>query len=100
MLDFDLTPEQNIVRRTIRDFAENEIAPRARELDKKEEFSVELTKKMGAVLGVFGMFVPEKYGGAGMDYLSYIIAAEELARVDGSQAATVAAANSLGNGPL
>lgn len=100
MLDYDLSEEQQIVRRTIRDFAENEIAPRAKELDREEEFSEELTKKMGAVLGVFGMVVPEKYGGAGMDYLSYIIAVEEVARVDGSQAATIAAANSLGIGPI
>jgi len=100
MLNFDLTQEQNIVRRTIRDFAENEIAPKAQELDDTETFSVELTKKMGAVLGVFGMFLPEKYGGAGMDYLSYILAVEEIARVDGSHAATVAAANSLGIGPI
>lgn len=100
MLDFDLSEEQVIVRKTIRDFAENEIAPKAQELDRNEEFSEELTKKMGAVLGVFGMFVPEKYGGAGMDYLSYVIAVEELARVDGSNAATVAAANSLGIGPI
>jgi len=99
MLDFDLSEEQNIIRNTVREFAENEIAPRARELDEKEEFSVELTKKM-AGLGLFGTFIPEEYGGSGMDYISYIIAVEELARVDGSQAATVAAGNSLGIGPI
>ncbi len=98
-LDFDLTEEQNMTRRAVRDFAEREVAPRARELDEKEEFSIELTRKM-AELGLFGSFVPDKYGGAGMGYLSYIIAVEELARVDASQAATVAAANSLGIGPI
>jgi short/branched chain acyl-CoA dehydrogenase len=98
-LDFDLTEEQNMTRRAVRDFADREIAPRARELDEKEEFSVELTRKM-AELGLFGSFVSGKYGGAGMGYLSYIIAVEELARVDASQAATVAAANSLGIGPI
>jgi alkylation response protein AidB-like acyl-CoA dehydrogenase len=99
MLSYDLTEEQKILRRTVRDFAENEIAPVARELDEKEEFSVELTRKM-ADLGLFGMVVDEEYGGFSRDYTSYIIAVEEIARVDGSQAATVAAANSLGIGPI
>ncbi len=98
-MDFNLTEEQKAIRQTVREFAENEIKPRARELDEKEEFSPELTKKMGE-LGLFGMYLPEEYGGAGMDTLSYIIAVEELARVDGSHAATLAAHNSLGIGPL
>ncbi|MEZ4527814.1 MAG: acyl-CoA dehydrogenase family protein [Desulfobacterales bacterium] len=98
-MDFDLNKEQEMIRREVRKFAESEIAPLALELDEKEEFSVELTKKMGEI-GLFGMFVPEEYGGQGMDYISYIIAVEEVARVDGSQAATVAAGNSLGIGPL
>ena len=88
-----------MLRHSIRDFAEKEIGPRAQELDEKEEFSIELTKKM-AGLGLFGIFVPEEYGGSGMGYLSYIIAIEEIARIDGSQAATVAAGNSLGIGPI
>ncbi len=88
-----------MLRHSIREFAEKEIGPRAQELDEKEEFSIELTKKM-AGLGLFGIFVPEEYGGSGMGYLSYIIAVEELARIDGSQAATVAAGNSLGTGPI
>ncbi len=98
-MDFNLTDEQKAIRATVREFAENEIKPRAKELDEKEEFSPELTKKMGE-LGLFGMYLPEEYGGAGMDTLSYIIAVEELARVDGSHAATLAAHNSLGIGPL
>ncbi len=98
-MNFDLTEEQILIRKTVRDFAEDEIKPAAAELDEKEEFSVELTKKMGE-LGLFGMYLPEKYGGHGMDTLSYIIAVEELARVDGSQAATLAAHNSLGIGPI
>jgi alkylation response protein AidB-like acyl-CoA dehydrogenase len=69
------------------------------ELDEKEEFSADLTKKMGEI-GLFGMFVSEKYDGQEMDYLSYIIAVEEIARIDGSQAATIAAGNSLGIGPI
>lgn len=99
MLSYDLSQEQEVLRRAVRDFAEGEIAPVAAELDEKEEFSVELTRKM-AEMGLFGMVVDEEYGGFSKDYTSYIIAVEEVARVDGSQAATVAAANSLGIGPI
>jgi alkylation response protein AidB-like acyl-CoA dehydrogenase len=98
-LDFDLTKEQEMIRKEVRKFSLSEIAPIAPELDESETFSPELTRKMGDI-GLFGMFVSEEYGGQGMDYLSYIIAVEEVARVDGSQAATVAAGNSLGIGPL
>ncbi|MCF8405209.1 MAG: acyl-CoA dehydrogenase family protein [Bacteroidales bacterium] len=98
-MNFDLTEEQNMIRETVRDFAEREIKPVAKELDEKAEFSYDLTKKMGE-LGLFGMYLPEKYGGQGLDTLSYIIAVEEIARIDGSQAATLAAHNSLGIGPL
>ena len=98
-MDFSLTMEQDILRKSVRDFAEKEIKPRARELDEKEEFSHETCRQM-AELGLFGMFVSEAYGGQGLDYLSYIIAVEEIARVDGSHAATIAAGNSLGIGPL
>ena len=98
-MDFNLTDEQKAIRQTVREFAEQEIKPKAKELDEKEQFSPELTKKMGEI-GLFGMYLPEEYGGAAMDTLSYIIAVEELARVDGSHAATLAAHNSLGIGPL
>jgi alkylation response protein AidB-like acyl-CoA dehydrogenase len=98
-LDFDLTKEQEMIRREVRRFAEKEIVPVAAELDKMEIFSSGLTRKMGDI-GLFGMFVGEAYGGQDMDYLSYIIAVEEIARVDGSQAATIAAGNSLGIGPI
>lgn len=98
-LNFDLTEEQNLTRQAVRDFAEKEIAPIAQELDEREEFSIELTRKM-AEIGLLGCFVSEKYGGSNIGYISYIIAVEELARVDGSQAATIAAANSLGIGPI
>ena len=69
------------------------------QLDENEEFSEKLTRKMGEI-GLFGMFVSDEYEGQAMDYISYIIAVEEIARVDGSQAATIAAGNSLGIGPL
>jgi short-chain 2-methylacyl-CoA dehydrogenase len=98
-MNFDLSEEQRLIRDTVRDFAEREIKPVAKELDEKAEFSYDLTKKIGA-LGLFGMTLPEKYGGQGLDTLSYIIAVEEIARIDGSQAATLAAHNSLGIGPL
>ena len=98
-MNFELTEEQELIRETVRDFAEREIKPIAQELDEKAEFSYELTEKIGE-LGLFGMYLPEKYGGQGLDTLSYIIAVEEIARVDASQAATLAAQNSLGIGPL
>lgn len=93
------TKEHDELRTVIRNFAEKEIKPRAAELDDKEQFSPELVKKMGE-MGLFGTVIPEQYGGLGMDYLSYIICVEELARVDSSQALTVAAHNSLGINPI
>ncbi len=98
-MHFDPNEEHNMIRETVRSFAEKEIRPLARDLDERETFSVEITQKMGE-LGLFGMNIPEKYGGAGMDTLSYIIAVEEIARIDGSHAATLAAHNSLGIGPI
>jgi short-chain 2-methylacyl-CoA dehydrogenase len=98
-MDYNLSDEHKMIRNTVRDFAEREIRPIAQDLDEKAEFSLDLTRKLGE-LGLFGIYLPNEYGGQGMDYLSYIIAVEELARVDASQAATVAAHNSLGIGPL
>ncbi len=98
-MDFNLTENQQMIRESVRDFAERVIKPVAQELDEKAEFSIELTKKMGE-LGLFGMYLPQKYGGQGMDTLSYIIAVEEITRIDSSQGATLAAHNSLGIGPL
>ncbi|MGC4235369.1 MAG: acyl-CoA dehydrogenase family protein [Niabella sp.] len=98
-MDFSLHEEHEHLRSMVREFAEKKIKPVAQKLDEKEEFSYELTKQMGE-LGLFGIYLPEQYGGAGMDYLSYIIAVEEIARIDGSQAATLAAHNSLGIGPI
>jgi len=98
-MDFSLSMEQKILRESVRGFAEKEIRPVARHLDETETFSYEITRAMGE-LGLFGIFVSEQYSGQELDYLSYVIAVEELARVDASQAATVAAANSLGIGPI
>lgn len=94
-----LEKKHHTMREKVRKFAETEILPVASELDEKGQFSVDLTLKM-AELGLLGMIVPEKYGGHGLDTLSYIIAVEELARIDGSQAATVASHNSLGIAPI
>ena len=98
-MNFDLTPEQEALRQRVRDFAEQEVKPVARQNDEDQHFDVELTLKM-AEQGLLGMTVPKEYGGQGLDNLSYIIAVEELARVDGSTAATIAADNSLGIGPM
>lgn len=98
-LNRNLSNEQIMLRDTVRKFAEEVIKPKAKELDEKEEFSYEITAEM-AKMGFLGCFLPEEYGGSGLDYLSYIIVVEEIARIDGSQAATIAAHNSLGVGPL
>jgi short/branched chain acyl-CoA dehydrogenase len=98
-MSFDLPETHQSLRDTVRKFAEKNIAPKARELDRKGEFSEDLTRQMGE-LGLFGIVIPSEYGGHGMDYLAYAIACEEIARVDGSHAATITAHNSLGIGPL
>ncbi len=99
MPNYDLTSEQEMLRNSIREFAEREIKPVRLEIDRNEEFSYDLTGKMFD-LGLFGVTCPAEYGGHGMDYLSYILIVEELARVDACQAATVAAQNSLGIAPI
>jgi short/branched chain acyl-CoA dehydrogenase len=98
-MDFALTEEQEMLRQAVRTFAEKEILPVREELDEKEEFGYEITRKMFD-LGYFGVVIPEEYGGMGMDYQSYILVVEELARVDACQAATVAAGTSLGAAPI
>ncbi len=77
---FDLTEDQRAVREMVRDFAESEIRPIAMKIDQTHDFPLETAKKMGE-LGLMGLFVPDAYGGAGLDYVSYAIAIEELSRV-------------------
>jgi len=91
--------EHDSWRQQVRQFAEAEIKPIAAQLDENETFSTQLVKKMGSA-GLHGIDIPTQYGGKGLDTLSYIIAVEELARVDGSQAVTMAAHNSLGLAPI
>jgi short-chain 2-methylacyl-CoA dehydrogenase len=98
-LNFDLTPEQQLVRDTVREFAESRIAPAAAELDREHRFPYDLVSEL-AELGLMGMTVPEEYGGAGADTLSYALAVEELTRIDSSVAITVAAHHSLGTLPI
>lgn len=98
-VDLDLTPEHELVRRTVREFAQERVAPLAEELDRESRFPYELVDEM-AELGLMGMTIPEEYGGGGTDTLSYAIAVEELTRVDSSVAITVAAHHSLGTLPI
>src|SRR5262245_57850672 len=82
-MDFDLTDEQRLLRDTVRDFAQGEVAPVAEELDRTKSFPYELVRKLGD-LGLMGIPFPEEYGGGGADTLAYVLAVEELARVDSS----------------
>lgn len=93
-MDFSLTDEQQQLRRTVRDFAEGEIAPHVMEWDEASHFPQEIIPQLGE-MGLLGVIFPEKYGGAGLGYLEYSIVIEELARVDGSVGLIVAAHNSL-----
>jgi len=98
-VNFDLSPEHELVRRTVREFAEQKVAPVAAELDKEHRFPYDLVADL-ADLGLMGMPIPEEYGGAGADTLSYAIAVEELTRIDSSVAITLAAHTSLGTMPI
>ena len=98
-MNFDLEPEHELLRDTVRQFAVEKVAPVAEELDKEKRFPYELVTEL-AQLGLMGMTIPEEYGGAGADTLSYAIAVEELTRVDSSVAITVAAHHSLGTLPI
>src|SRR5205085_8616843 len=89
-LNLDLTEEHELVRRTVREFAAERVAPVAAELDREHRFPYELVAEL-AGLGLMGMPIPEEYGGAGADTLAYAIAVEELTRVDSSVAITLAA---------
>src|ERR1700734_1115824 len=93
-MDFRLTEEQELLRRTVRDFAETEIRPHVREWDREQHFPTELIPAL-ASLGLMGIQFPEEYGGAGMSAIDYCLCIEELARVDPAVALSVAAHNGL-----
>lgn len=96
-MDFELPESHRLLRSTVREFAEREVRPRARDWDKEERFPHEIVPRL-AELGLLGIKIPEEYGGAGLDMLAYAVCVEEIARVDGSLALTVASHNGLGTG--
>src|SRR4051812_48974274 len=98
-MDFDLPDDHELLRRTVREFAEGEVAPVAEELDRTKAFPYEIVRKMGE-LGWMGIPFPEEVGGAGGDTLAYALAVEELTRVDSSVAITLCAHTSLGTQPI
>jgi short-chain 2-methylacyl-CoA dehydrogenase len=98
-VDFNLTDEQRLLRDTVRDFALQEVKPVAEELDRTKSFPYEIVEKLGG-LGLMGIPFPQEYGGGGADTLSYVLAVEELARIDSSVCITMAAHTSLGTMPI
>src|SRR5271165_1495240 len=98
-MDFDLSPDHELIRRTVREFAEGEVAPVAEELDRMKAFPYEIVEKLGK-LNLMGIPFPEEYGGGGGDTLAYALAVEELTRVDSSVAITLCAHTSLGTQPV
>ena len=98
-MNFDLGQEHELVRSTVRAFAQERVAPVAEELDRESRFPYDLVAEM-AELGLMGMTIPEEYGGGGADTLAYALAVEELTRVDSSVAITMAAHHSLGTLPI
>jgi short-chain 2-methylacyl-CoA dehydrogenase len=98
-MDFDLSPDHELIRRTVREFAEGEVAPVAEELDRTKSFPYEIVAKLGK-LNLMGIPFPEEYGGGGGDTLAYALAVEELTRVDSSVAITLCAHTSLGTQPI
>ena len=98
-MDFSLAEHHGLLRRTVRDFARAEVAPKAQAWDKEERFPKEIVPRL-AELGLLGIRIPEEYGGSGLDVTSYAICVEEIAKVDGSLALTVASHNGLGTGHI
>src|SRR5438034_7534599 len=98
-MDFALTETQEITRKSVRDFAEQDIIPQSHAFDESQEFPHGWAKKMGE-LGLFGVYVPEKYGGAGLDAICYAITIEELSRADAGAGVVAAVCNGLVCEPL
>jgi short-chain 2-methylacyl-CoA dehydrogenase len=98
-MDFELSDDHRLIQRTVRDFARQEVAPVAEELDREKSFPYDIVRKLSE-LNLMGIPFPERYGGAGADTLAYVLAVEELTRVDSSVAITVCAHTSLGTQPI
>ena len=98
-MDFHLSKEQEMVRKMYREFAETEVKPLAEEIDEEERFPMETVEKM-AKLGMMGIYLPKEYGGAGADYLSYVMAVEEMAKVCGTTSVVLSAHTSLCCNPI
>ena len=98
-MDFSLSEHHELLRKSVRDFARQEVLPRARKWDEEERFPKEIVPRL-AEMGLLGIRIPEEYGGSGMDMQSYAICVEEIARADGSLALTVASHNGLGTGHI
>jgi alkylation response protein AidB-like acyl-CoA dehydrogenase len=99
MIDFDLTDEQRVLQKSVRELCDRLIVPNARRWDEEEHFPQEIIPAMGE-MGLLGMQVPEKYGGAGMKFHDYVVALEEVARADASVGLTMASHNSLCSGHI
>src|SRR5262245_12906648 len=93
-MDLELTPEQKLIRDTARDFAAKEIAPRAAEIDRQHRFPAELVARLGE-MGLMGIAIPQEWGGAGMDMVSYALALEEISRACASTGVIMSVNNSL-----
>ena len=98
-MDFSHSEDHELLRKTVREFAQKEVLPNARKWDEEERFPKEIVPRL-AELGLLGIRIPEEYGGSGMDMTSYAICVEEIARCDGSLALTVASHNGLGTGHI
>ena len=98
-MNFDLSDDHKLIQRTVRDFAEREVKPVAEELDRTKSFPYEIVRKLGD-LNLMGIPFPEEYGGGGGDTLAYVLAVEELTRIDSSVAITLCAHTSLGTQPV
>src|SRR5579862_2286079 len=98
-MDFQPAEHHVLLRRTVREFARAEVAPHAQAWDKEERFPREIVPRL-AQLGLLGIRIPEEYGGSGLDVTSYALCVEEIAKVDGSIALTVASHNGLGTGHI
>ncbi|OEF96926.1 acyl-CoA dehydrogenase [Vulcanibacillus modesticaldus] len=98
-MELKFTDEQNMIRQMVRDFAENEIAPVAKDIDEKDEYPIEIVKKMGK-LGLLGIPIPEEWGGVGADFVSYISTIEEISKASAAIGVSLAVHTSVGTLPI